>query len=80
MARRSESLHGTRCQTARMPRLFLRPRLSSRGEELSERFIARLKQLTEKHDLPWNYAPLHRHLHQERDRGVFQIDLANDCS
>jgi hypothetical protein len=29
---------------------------------LSERYIARLKALTDKHDLPWNYAPLHCHL------------------
>jgi Fe-S-cluster containining protein len=59
---------------------FCDPAYQDSGEDLSERFIARLKQLTEKHDLPWNYAPLHRHLHQERDRGVFQIDLAIDCS
>jgi hypothetical protein len=30
--------------------------------DLSERYIGRLKVLTEKHGLPWNYAPLHRHL------------------
>jgi Fe-S-cluster containining protein len=50
------------------------------GEDLSERFIVRLKQLTEKYELPWDYAPFHRHLHQERDRGAFQIDLAIDRS
>ncbi len=34
---------------------------------LSERYIARLKALTDKHGLPWNYAPLHRHLEEECD-------------
>jgi len=57
---------------------FCDPAYQNSGEELSERFILRLKQLTEKHGLAWNYAPLHRHLHQERDRGVFPIDLAAD--
>lgn len=38
---------------------------------LSERYIARLKALTDKHGLPWNYAPLHRHLEQENVRGLF---------
>jgi hypothetical protein len=49
-------------------------------EDLSERFIVRLKQLTNKYDVPWEYATLHHHLHQERDRGVFRIDLAIDGS
>jgi hypothetical protein len=44
--------------------------------ELSERFIARLKQVAERHGLPWNYAPLHRHLVEERERGRFPIALA----
>ncbi len=48
------------------------------GQELSERYITALKQLTEKHGLPWNYAPLHHHLHQEREHRSFQIELAND--
>jgi hypothetical protein len=30
--------------------------------ELSERYITRLKGLSDQHQLPWNYAPLHRHL------------------
>lgn len=47
-------------------------------QELSERFILRLKQLTQKHDIPWDYAPLHRHLHRERDRGALAIDLTSD--
>ncbi len=31
---------------------------------LSEHFIGRLKALATRHGLPWNYAPLHRHLSQ----------------
>ncbi len=46
------------------------------GQEIAERFIGRLKQLTETHGLPWNYAPLHDHLEDERARGTFPIDLA----
>jgi hypothetical protein len=38
---------------------------------LSETFIARLKHLVDDLDLPWNYAPLHRHLHEARDQGRF---------
>jgi hypothetical protein len=48
--------------------------------ELSERYIAKLKRLTEKHRLPWNYAPLHRHLYNERARGRFPIELADHDS
>jgi hypothetical protein len=44
--------------------------------DLSERFIARLKRLTDDHGLPWNYAPLHRHLHDEHGRGGLAIELA----
>jgi Fe-S-cluster containining protein len=39
--------------------------------EVSETFIARLKRLVEALDLPWNYAPLHHHLHHARDEGRF---------
>jgi hypothetical protein len=35
--------------------------------ELSERFIARLKGLTERHGLAWDYAPLHRYLHERAE-------------
>jgi hypothetical protein len=44
--------------------------------ELSERFIAQLKRLAQRHGLPWNYAPLHRHLRGEHDCGRFPIELA----
>jgi len=54
------------------------PSYQHSGQELSERFIGRLKQLTEKHGLPWNYAPLHHHLEAERARGELPIDLARN--
>jgi hypothetical protein len=52
------------------------PTFPAAAAVLSERYIARLKRLTEKHGLPWNYAPLHRHLHEEYSRGRFAIELA----
>jgi len=54
------------------------PSYQDAGRELSERFIGRLKQTTENHGLSWNYAPLHRHLEEERAGGGFPIDLAHD--
>jgi hypothetical protein len=47
---------------------------------LSEQFVLRLKDLTTKHGLPWNYAPLHRHLHEERRNGTFPESPAAACS
>jgi len=32
------------------------------AHDLSERYIGQLKELTRRHGLAWNYAPLHRHL------------------
>jgi hypothetical protein len=32
---------------------------------LSERYIARLKELSNRHGLEWNYAPLHHHLNPD---------------
>jgi hypothetical protein len=39
------------------------------GPALTERFLARLKLLTERHGLPWNYAPLHDHLRAAAETG-----------
>jgi hypothetical protein len=38
---------------------------------VSEEFIGRLKRLVDEHGLSWNYAPLHRHLHQAESEGRF---------
>jgi hypothetical protein len=51
------------------------PAYEPSARELSERFIARLKRLADRHDSPWNYAPLHQHLHRERERGRLRIEL-----
>ena len=41
--------------------------------DVSERYIGRLKELTDKHGLAWNYAPLHRHLEPALSRGSHAI-------
>jgi Fe-S-cluster containining protein len=47
------------------------PAYEGRAEILSETFIGRLKRMADEHRLPWNYAPLHRHLHQAAAGGRF---------
>jgi hypothetical protein len=47
------------------------PAFQEELHRLSERFIDRLKRLSTKHNIAWNYAPLHRHLHEARRRGRF---------
>ncbi len=42
---------------------FCDPVYQEPGQELAERSIESLKRLVESLDLPWNYAPLHQHLH-----------------
>lgn len=46
--------------------------------DLSERYIARLKAISDKHKIPWSYAPLHRHLAEALARGSFSIEVAPD--
>jgi hypothetical protein len=48
------------------------PSYQSHAETLSETFIGRLKRLVDEHDLPWDYAPLHRHLDRAASAGRFQ--------
>lgn len=50
---------------------FCDPAYQTLAPEVSETFIARLKRLAEEYDLPWNYAPLHRHLWQAYEQGRF---------
>jgi hypothetical protein len=54
------------------------PAYEASAPELSELFIARLKRLAEEYGLAWNYAPLHHHLHDQRDGGRLDIDLASN--
>lgn len=48
---------------------FCDPGFQNAASELSERFLARLKKLVEVQRLPWNYAPLHRHLRMAEQEG-----------
>lgn len=48
---------------------FCDPSYQPYAPELSERYIGRLKRMTEALDLPWDYAPLHRHLRQAQTEG-----------
>lgn len=51
---------------------FCDPSYQPLAPEVSERFIGRLKRLTEDLGLPWHYAPLHRHLHAAAADGRFR--------
>ncbi len=55
---------------------FCDPSFETHAPELSETFLARLKQLASRHDWPWNYAPLHQHLRQARVEGRLKIAAA----
>lgn len=43
---------------------FCDPNYVGKGEALTERYIARLKQLHTETDTPWEYRPLHRFLEE----------------
>ncbi|MGQ0633648.1 MAG: hypothetical protein ACT4QC_03480 [Planctomycetaceae bacterium] len=43
---------------------FCDPNYAGVGERLSEKFIARLKELHETHAVPWDYRPLHHFLRE----------------
>jgi hypothetical protein len=66
--------HRGRC-TAREGRplgcrvFFCDPTFDDAAPALSERYIARLRVLADRHGLPWDYAPLHRHLHGRLEGG-----------
>jgi hypothetical protein len=47
------------------------PTYQEDAHRLSEQFIDRLKKLSTRHGIPWNYAPIHRHLHDEQRLGTF---------
>ncbi len=51
------------------------PNYADHAPELSETFIKRLKSLADRFDLPWNYAPLHRHLRALQDVFERERDL-----
>jgi hypothetical protein len=59
--------HGNLC-TARQPRplgcrvYYCDPNYQNTGNEITETFLRRLKELARSHDLPWRYSPLHHFL------------------
>src|SRR5208337_4711815 len=57
---------------------FCDPSYEPLAPELSETFLARLKQLACRHDWPWNYAPLHQHLRQAQAEGRLKIPSVGD--
>ena len=50
---------------------FCDPNFQVDAPEIAEAGIARLKRMVDDLGLPWDYAPLHRHLHMARDDGRF---------
>ena len=50
---------------------FCDPSYAPHGPDVAEAAIKRLKALVEEMGLPWDYAPLHRHLHRAIDAGDY---------
>ncbi len=50
---------------------FCDPDYEPHAPDLAEAAIARLKKVVDGLGLPWDYAPLHRHLREARDGGRF---------
>ena len=57
--------------------LFLRSRtMRPRHRSFGNASSLHSRNLAGRHGNPWDYAPLHRHLHERRDQGVLEIELA----
>ena len=52
---------------------FCDPSYQPQAPEIAEAGIARLKRLVDELGLPWDYAPLHRHLDRARDDGRYPV-------
>ena len=63
---------GTLC-TAREPRplgcrvYFCDPAYQERGQEITEKYLRRLKELAQEHGIAWQYAPLHHFLNHPEE-------------
>jgi hypothetical protein len=55
---------------------FCDPTFEKVAPELSEKFLNRLKDLADRHNWSWNYAPLHCHLRDAHARGDLTITPA----
>jgi len=62
--------------TAREPRplgcrvYFCDPSYQNTGNEITETYLRRLKELADESELPWRYAPLHEFLNEAEPRSV----------
>jgi hypothetical protein len=59
---------------------FCDPSFEGYAPELTETFLTRLRRLAQEHNWPWQYAPLHEHLHRARAEGRLEIGLALDIT
>jgi hypothetical protein len=59
---------------------FCDPAYQGAMPEVSEAFVARLKALVDRLGLPWDYAPLHRHLARAESRGQILMDYSSKPS
>jgi hypothetical protein len=59
--------------TAREPRplgcrvYFCDPNYQTTAQQITEKYVRRLKELAETHGIPWRYAPLHHFLNHPED-------------
>jgi Fe-S-cluster containining protein len=56
---------------------FCDPSYQEHAHALSEKYLGRLKRLTEANRLSWSYAPLHVHLKKAAESGLFRDPAAN---
>jgi hypothetical protein len=58
---------------------FCDPQHEPRAPEISERYLAELKRLAERHGLAWRYAPLHHHTRHAENEGMLgRIDQSDN--
>jgi hypothetical protein len=56
---------------------FCDPAFEEIAPQLSETYLGKLKELANLRGWPWNYAPLHRHLHEAQAEGRLQIAITH---
>ena len=56
---------------------FCDPAFEAHAPELTEQFLGQLKQEAARHDWPWDYAPLHKHLFEAHAEGRLATPMAD---
>ena len=56
---------------------FCDPAFEEHAPTLSEQFLGQLKQEAARHNWPWNYAPLHKHLFEAHSEGRLATPMAD---